>query len=108
MNLTERLDKHLQSIKEQENYIEQIDRFCKKLGFTKGKKLILDPVHTYTNFNKGNYNHQIVYDAGDKVISYEIYKLDSDKPFDKFEWKVYNNNLNNIFKEIKKELDGHE
>lgn len=106
--LLERLDQHLQSIREESGIISEIDKFCKKLGFHQARKTILSPVYQYHNFNKTNYNHEIEYDAGDKVIIYRIYKLNSEKPFDQKEWQVDKNNLGKIFKEIKGEFDGHE
>lgn len=111
-NLQERLDKHLQSIKEQEDIESQVDQFCKNLGFVKLKKI--SPTHPFEYlFTKGNYDHSIYFSPREEEISYCI-KEKPKSPYVtnnsceyKNNWKI-NNNLNKIFKEITGEFDGHE
>lgn len=105
--LSERLDSHLQNIKEESDIEAQIDQKCKKLGFTKLKSLFGDQEYIYT----GNYNHSIFYYPKKGEISYKIKektpgRMNSYYDYKEF-WKI-NNNLDHIFKEISKEFEGHE
>lgn len=109
MNLSEKLNRHLTSIKEEQSLDKLIDIKCKELGFTKLKSL----TRRYQDYiYSGNYNHEIVFYPDRNVLQYKIKEKTkgtiSSRYDYKGEWVVNSSNLNSIFKDISGEFEGHE
>lgn len=107
MNLTERLDKHLHVIREQEDLETLVTKNCKRLGFTPLRHIV-GSSKTYIYIGN-NYNHEIFYTKSSNNIIYLIYRKDG-RSYSEYRntWKINSNNIKAIFKEIASELDSYE